>query len=88
MGVTRPEVINELQRIIDQWDEQHDDDFLFLDIEYAKPMLALLKKQEPIEPEYEGDSRSSWWYVCGECHGAIDHKDQFCRHCGRPVKWK
>ena len=45
------------------------------------------KKQEPVEPEYEGDARSSWWWVCGECHTAIDTKDKYCRECGRKIKW-
>jgi len=47
--------------------------------------LALLKEQKPVEAEIEGGG-SSWWYVCGECHGAIDKWDSFCKHCGRPVK--
>ena len=47
--------------------------------------LSLLKDQEPVEPELEGGG-SSWWHVCGECHGTIDENDLFCRHCGRPVK--
>ena len=45
------------------------------------------KKQEPVEPEYEGDALSNWWYVCGECHTAIDTKDKYCRECGRKIKW-
>ena len=47
--------------------------------------LDMLNEQDPVEPELEGGG-SSWWYVCGECHGAIDENDLFCRHCGRPVK--
>ena len=47
--------------------------------------LYLLKEQEPVEPEMEGGG-SSWWHVCGKCHGMIDKNDLFCRHCGRPVK--
>ena len=30
---------------------------------------------------------STWWYVCDECHTAIDRKDKFCRECGMEVKW-
>ena len=41
----------------------------------------------PAEAEIEGGG-SSWFYVCGECHGAISAKDSFCRHCGKPVEWK
>ena len=47
--------------------------------------LALLKEQDAVEPEIEGGG-STWWYVCGECHGAIDKADKFCRHCGREVR--
>ena len=42
-------------------------------------------KNEPKAMEIEGGG-SSWWYVCPECHGAIDSKDRFCRHCGQAVK--
>ena len=41
---------------------------------------------KPVEAEIEGD-RYTWWYVCGECHGEIDYKEQPCRHCGTPVIW-
>ena len=49
--------------------------------------LELLKAQEPAEAETEGGG-TSWWYVCGECHGTIDQKDRYCRHCGREIRWK
>lgn len=45
---------------------------------------ALLKKTKPMEMEMEGGT--TWWYVCPECHGAIDQKDRYCRHCGQAVK--
>lgn len=47
--------------------------------------LYLMKEQGPVEVEIEGGG-STWWYVCGECHGMIDKNDLFCRHCGRRVK--
>ena len=50
-------------------------------------VLALLKEQTPGDPEIEGDGRSSWWYVCPDCHGQIDKDDGFCRHCGREIRW-
>ena len=53
-----------------------------------KDILALLREQEPVEPHVEHDSDDdTWYYGCGACHEAIDHKDKFCRHCGREVKW-
>jgi len=58
----------------------------------AKAVLALLKEQEAVEPKKENDGTpepwTSWWFVCGECHVAIDRSDIFCRHCGRKVKWE
>lgn len=52
----------------------------------------LLKAQEPMGPDIEGnveyDGHGSWWHVCGACRQPIDKGDKFCRWCGRPVKWK
>ena len=39
----------------------------------------------PQKMEIEGGGQS-WWYVCPECHGAIDRSDHFCRHCGQAVE--
>lgn len=47
----------------------------------------LLKEQEAVEAEYEGDARSTWWWVCGECHTTIEDKDKFCKECGRRILW-
>ena len=38
--------------------------------------------------EIEGDGRSTWWYVCRECHTGIDSHDHYCRNCGRRILWK
>jgi hypothetical protein len=51
----------------------------------AYDALAMLKEQDPVEPELEGGG-STWWHVCGECHGAIDTSDRYCKHCGRRIK--
>lgn len=45
-----------------------------------------ITRMTPKEIEVEGGG-SSWWHVCPECHGAIDDRDSFCRHCGQAVKW-
>ena len=54
--------------------------------------LALLKAQEPVEPTIgravEHDGHDSWWYQCGKCEKPIDWQDNYCRHCGKPVKWE
>ena len=52
--------------------------------EYRKEQEAK-GKGIPEAIEIEGGG-SSWWYVCPECHGAIDLKDRFCRYCGQAVK--
>ena len=39
----------------------------------------------PVEIEMEGGG-STWWYVCEDCHGAVDENDLYCKHCGRPLK--
>lgn len=51
----------------------------------TRPGYCPLKEQEPVEPELEGGG-STWWHVCGECHGAIDTSDRYCKHCGRRIK--
>ena len=53
-------------------------------LELAKAKEALLSA--PIHSEIEGGG-SSWWYVCGECHGQIDNHDSYCRHCGKRCEW-
>ena len=49
----------------------------------------LLKEQEPVEAKVMGESKShgSWWFACGACGHSIDTEDNFCRECGRKVKW-
>lgn len=48
--------------------------------------VRLLRGTEA-EAEFEGDGKSTWWFVCGECHTALDTKDRFCRECGRKIIW-
>lgn len=38
--------------------------------------------------EVEGDGKSTWWYVCEECHTGLDVQDKYCRKCGRRILWK
>ena len=49
--------------------------------------LKRVKPEEPITPEIEGDGRSSWWWVCGECHAMLEYKAKECKHCGRRAMW-
>lgn len=47
-----------------------------------------LKRLIPVKREIEGGG-FTWFYVCEECHGQVDSRDGFCRHCGHPleVEW-
>lgn len=60
------------------------DDRIHLNAATAEEIVRLIKEREPAEIETEGGG-SSWWHVCGECHGAIDISDNFCKHCGRRI---
>ena len=44
------------------------------------------EEKKPVPAEMEGGGRS-WWFVCGECHGAIDYKVEECPHCHTPADW-
>ena len=54
--------------------------------ELMKTAAEVLGRQMPVAAENEGGG-NSWFYVCGECHGQIDPKDSYCRHCGRWITW-
>ena len=49
-------------------------------------MTEQKKDVKEVPAEIEGDAHT-WWYVCGECHGAIDHGEHKCRHCRNIVLW-
>ena len=46
-------------------------------------ILPLLRGQEPVEPDQILTNP-----VCGVCDEPLDVTDNYCRHCGRKVKWK
>lgn len=55
-------------------------------------VMELLKAQEPVNPFVTGNGQTfeeaeTWWYACGNCNKPIDPNDQYCRHCGRELKW-
>ena len=39
------------------------------------------------EVEMEGGG-STWWYVCGECHGAVNYQADICPHCKAILSWE
>ena len=58
----------------------------FGEAETFRTMAEEILRLEPAEPEIEG-GENSWYWVCGECRGAIHQMDRFCRGCGRPLQW-
>lgn len=57
----------------------------------CKDAVELLKEQEPVKPKTENDGAPEdircWWYVCGNCGRDIDIGYNYCRHCGKKLKW-
>ena len=54
-------------------------------MEYIDDVIALLKKQEAVEPARQIEQTE--WIVCGNCRKHIISKWTFCPYCGRQVKW-
>ena len=59
--------------------------FWFKMAELMETAAKTLESRMPVEAELEGGG-TTWWYVCGDCHGAVDKSDLYCKHCGRPLK--
>ena len=79
-----------LQRQIKEADKAQSEWVYILKSE-AEQCLELAEAEEtimmnPVVGEWEGGGRS-WWYVCGECHTAINPHDKYCHECGRKVKF-
>lgn len=55
-------------------------------MENGAPERLDFKEEEATTAEIEGGG-STWWIVCGDCHGPIDTNDHYCKHCGKKVKW-
>lgn len=53
--------------------------------ELAEATETVVEHFRPAEIEIEGGG-STWWYVCEDCHGAVDTSDLYCKHCGKPLK--
>ncbi len=52
-----------------------------------KEAIELLKKQKPVKPKEYMSRVNRTEYLCGACDSGILYGDEFCRHCGRQVKW-
>lgn len=46
-----------------------------------------MSRKKTTEAELEGGGHT-WWYVCGECHGAVNYLADMCRHCGAIISWE
>ena len=67
-----------------------DSKWVYILVSEAERCLELAEVEDtlfaaPESAEIEGGG-STWFYVCGECHGAIDSWDNYCKHCGRKIK--
>lgn len=56
-------------------------------LKLAEAEEEILRGSEAADAEIEGGG-STWWYVCGECHTAIDPRDKYCKECGKRIRWK
>ena len=88
------EIIERLEGLAESYMERaketrtDDSDISFIFFQRGELMekaAAALKRNIPQEMELEGGGYN-WWYVCPECHGAVDRADHFCKHCGQAVK--
>lgn len=57
----------------------------FVRAETCRKAVRELERNIPRKNEVEGGG-PTWWYVCPECHGAIDRQDHYCKHCGQAVE--
>ncbi len=85
---------DELKEKYDAMLKEHQDEIYALRVELASSnelaegYAELLKEQEPVAPVLVGRM-----WECGKCHAPVgifmdDQRDQFCRTCGRSVKWE
>ena len=51
-------------------------------------LKALSKAQEPVKPNAIMHGKMVMYYQCPSCIATIDPSDNFCRRCGRAVKWE
>lgn len=86
--MTREKVIEGLEKAL-AISKEVDSGYIWVTAGEGKKALELLKDQEPAEAKTMGESKShgSWWFACGSCGHAIDPEDNFCRECGRKIKW-
>ena len=65
-------------------------------MEFIDEGANILKEQKAVEPRR--DANRAWVFRCGACGervgfinldpGDPNEQDNYCRNCGRPVKWE
>ena len=75
--------VERARRLIEEKKEQGLDDYVLFE---ALTDAADVLQVRTAEAEMEGGG-STWYFVCGECHTAIDSHDKYCRQCGREIIW-
>jgi Zn finger protein HypA/HybF involved in hydrogenase expression len=59
------------------------------EINLTNDAIALLKKQEAVEPEVEVLNEIDRLYKCPKCHKYFWYEEQkYCDVCGQEVKWE
>lgn len=46
-----------------------------------------MENEKTVEVEIEGGG-ITWWFVCEECHAAVDPKQEYCPVCKRRLIWR
>ena len=69
------------------------DDSLSVIEQMEQEIKQFRQEQEALEPVVFGDGKTfeeanTWWYGCPVCKNQVDISDNFCRKCGRAVKWE
>lgn len=87
----REKVIRAVATCFDSWIDKHRNMGLGLQTveQMKRDALEMLKGQEPVEVKTMRGPKpfEPWWFACGACGHAIDLEDNYCRECGRAVKW-
>ena len=47
----------------------------------------MYEPRKRVEAELEGGG-TTWFYVCGECHGSVNYLEDECRHCKTLLSWE
>ena len=66
--------------------EQFDHKHVEIPVDLALEVNNLIQRHRGIDAEIEG-SGHNYFFVCGECHTALNPRDKYCRECGSLVIW-